>query len=444
MSLRIKFAVAMVALAAAATIAVGWVSYVSTGGQLRHEVDSSLTSAAQRAFARPNGPIDAGVGPGRDADGDGDYIREFTQILVQELDQQGEVVTAPRGGALPVTGEDLETATGDHTAVRHDVRIDGESYRVLTVATTTGAVQFARSLDETERLLANIRNRTLVIVLASSLAAGLLGVFIAQQVTRRLLRLAEAATSVAESGDLEHEVPVDGNDETSRLGHAFNGMLASLARSKKAQQQLVQDAGHELRTPLTSLRTNVRVMQRYAELSPASQQRLLADVDSETRELTELVNELVELATDRRDTEAVATVALAEVAERVAERFRRRSGRSITVLADTTEVNARPQQLERAVSNLVENAVKFTSTDVEVSVAHGVVAVSDRGPGLADADPTKIFDRFYRSDSARALPGSGLGLSIVRDMAETHGGTVFARNRDGGGAVIGFQLPVAG
>jgi two-component system sensor histidine kinase MprB len=444
MSLRIKFAVAMVALAAAATIAVGWVSYVSTGRQLRHEVDSSLTSAVQRTGDRPL-PVPSGRDPDGDGDLDGDYAREFTQILVQRIDSDGNITSVPRGGALPIGEEDLEVAAGEHTSSRHDVQVDGVTYRMLTVATTSGgAVQFARSLAETERLLDNIRNRTVVIVIASSLAAALLGVFIAQQVTRRLLRLADVATSVAESGDLEHEVPVDGNDETSRLGHAFNGMLASLARSKKAQQQLVQDAGHELRTPLTSLRTNVRVMQRYDELSPTSRQRLLADVESETRELTELVNELVELATDRRDTEAPATVSLAEVAERVAERFRRRSGRTITVQADHSTVLARPQQLERAVSNLVENAVKFTGDGVEVGIAAGVVAVSDRGPGLGDADPTKIFDRFYRSDSARALPGSGLGLSIVRDMAETHGGAVFARNREGGGATIGFQLPVSG
>jgi two-component system sensor histidine kinase MprB len=328
--------------------------------------------------------------------------------------------------------------------MRHDVSIDGEPYRMLTVAITDGgAVQFARSLQETEDVLGRIRNQTLLIVVGLSVLAALVGIVIAQQVTRRLVRLTDAASAVASSGDLELQVPVEGRDETGRLGTAFNGMLASLARSKKAQQQLVQDAGHELRTPLTSLRTNVRVMQRFEELSPASRAQLLADLDSETKELTAMVNELVELATDRRDEEQPAPLELGAVVDIVVDRARRRSGREIFVVGDRSPVVVRPQAVERAVSNLVENALKFSDGTVEVTVHLGSVQVSDRGPGIAEADLERLFDRFYRSDAARALPGSGLGLAIVRDMADAHGGTVMARNRDGGGATIGFQLPLA-
>jgi two-component system, OmpR family, sensor histidine kinase MprB len=298
-------------------------------------------------------------------------------------------------------------------------------------------------LRETDVVLDTIRNQTLVIVVGLSAIAALVGIVIAQQVTRRLVRLTEAATSVATSGDLEVQVPVEGRDETGRLGAAFNGMLASLARSKKSQHQLVQDAGHELRTPLTSLRTNVSVMQRFDELSPTSRQRLLADVESETRELTAMVNELVELATDRRDEEQPSTVELGNVVASIVDRARRRSGREIVVTSDRSPVVVRPQAIERAVSNLIENALKFSDGPVDVVVHHGSVRVSDRGPGIAESDLGRLFDRFYRSDAARALPGSGLGLAIVRDMAEAHGGTVTAENRAGGGATIGFQLPIA-
>jgi two-component system sensor histidine kinase MprB len=249
------------------------------------------------------------------------------------------------------------------------------------------------------------------------------------------------ASRVADSGDVDVEVPVEGRDETGRLAHAFNEMLASLARSKRSQQQLVQDAGHELRTPLTSLRTNVSVMQRYDELSPASRERLLADVESETRELTVMVNELVELATDRRDTEAATPVVAREVAEAVAERARRRSGREVVVTADDSSVVARPQAFERALANLVENALKFSDGAVEIAIEGRRVEVRDRGPGISEADLVRVFDRFYRADAARSQPGSGLGLAIVRDMAESHGGRVFAGNREGGGAVVGFELP---
>lgn len=445
MSLRLKFAVAMVALAAAATIAGGAVSYVATEHELRQQIDASLVDAAQRVA---NGfPIDQRPGPdlgGGDGDED-DRFRGFTQILVQVIDADGNVTDAPYSGELPVTDDDLAVAAGDvrRGNLRHDVEIDGELYRVLTVEVREGgAVQFARSLRETEHVLESIRNKTLLIVVGVSALAALVGILIAQQVTRRLVRLTDVATKVAASGDLEHDVPVEGNDETGRLGTAFNGMLASLARSKKAQQQLVQDAGHELRTPLTSLRTNVRVMQRYDELSPESRQRLLADVESETKELTSLVNELVELATDRRDEELPATVVLADSVDRVVDRARRRSGREIVVVADRSQVVVRPNGLERAITNLVHNALKFSDGPVDVTVRAGAVEVSDRGPGVADDDLPRLFDRFYRSDAARALPGSGLGLAIVRDLVESHGGTVSAANRAGGGATIGFRLPL--
>ena len=450
MSLRIKLAVAMVALAAAATVAVGWISYVSTERRLRDEVDASLVTAAQRVLVLA-GTLSPPPAPARDRNGDGQpdaQLRNFTQVLVQLLDGNGQILRS-QNGVLPVERRDIDVAAGSsrRQAVRHDVTIDGGTHRMLTVAMQGGgAVQVARSLAETERVLDDIRNATLLIVVVAGVVAGLAGVFIAQQVTRRLVRLTDAATTVARSGDLDLDldldVPVDGSDETGRLGRAFNEMLSSLAHSKRSQQQLVQDAGHELRTPLTSLRTNVSVMQRYDELSPESRQRLLADVESETRELSALVNELVELANHRRDTEDPSPVALGELAERVADRFRRRSGRSILVQADDSVVVARPAALERAVSNLVENAMKFSDGEVQLGVVHGRVAVSDRGPGLADADLSKVFDRFFRSDAARALPGSGLGLSIVRQMADQHAGSVFALNRKGGGSTIGFQLPL--
>jgi two-component system, OmpR family, sensor histidine kinase MprB len=444
MSLRVKLAVAMVALAAGATITVGIISYVSTEHELRSQVDASLREAVLRYQGRGDGAGGPLGGPARPG-GEGDEPRNFTQILVQLLDAAGAIVTSPRSGALPVSADDIEIAAdrGPARGAFADVRLDDEEYRILTVSTPTGAVQVARSLQETDRVLDRIRNRTLLIVVGMSVLALAIALVIAQQVTRRLVRLTETATRVAASGDLDVEVPVEGGDETSRLGRAFNDMLASLARSKRSQHQLVQDAGHELRTPLTSLRTNISVVRRFGELSPASQQRLLDDLDSETRELTDLVNELVQLATDRRDEESPTAVTMREVAEQVVHRAVRRSGRAISLDVDDTVVVVRPLALERAMTNVVGNAVKFTDQPVEVVVRDGRFEVLDRGPGISADDVGKVFDRFYRSVQARALPGSGLGLSIVREVAESHGGTVFAERREGGGCRIGFTLPPA-
>jgi two-component system sensor histidine kinase MprB len=297
---------------------------------------------------------------------------------------------------------------------------------------------------ETQHVLHRILRSTLFAVLIVALAAMLLGWLIALQVTRRLERLTDVAGQVASTGRLDIDVPVDGNDETGMLGRAFSGMLDALQRSRHEQHQLVQDAGHELRTPLTSLRTNVSVLRRrFDNLTPEARDQLLNDLDSETRELTDLVNELVELATDRRDDEAVQPVRLGDVAERAAQRARRRFAREVGVTSDESLLDGRPNALERATQNLVDNACKFAPDGaIEVTVVDGRVTVRDHGPGLRDDDIPNLFDRFFRSVDMRSKPGSGLGLSIVKSIVEQHGGEVFAENAPDGGAALGFILPL--
>jgi two-component system sensor histidine kinase MprB len=274
--------------------------------------------------------------------------------------------------------------------------------------------------------------------------AAAIGWVLARQITRRLTQLTTAAEHVAGTGELDVEIRTDGRDEAARLGGAFSNMLVALARSRDAQQRLVQDAGHELRTPLTSLRTNVAVLRRHHDLPAETTQHVLDQIDAEAHQLTDLVNEIVEVATDRRDDEPVAEVALRDIAQRVVERARGRSERQIHVTADDSVVRARPAAIERAITNLVDNALKFDPDPthvIEVHVRSGRVEVRDRGPGIDAADRAHVFDRFYRSDAARQQPGSGLGLSIVREVAVREGGSVFAEGRAGGGACIGFDLP---
>ncbi len=273
------------------------------------------------------------------------------------------------------------------------------------------------------------------------LAAAAVGWLLARQITRRLVRLTTVAEQVADSGRTDTVVDVGGRDEVGRLSTSFTTMLERLATARAAQERLVQDAAHELRTPLTSLRTNAAVLRRYERLSPDARARLVDDVEGETRELSRLVDELVDLALSRHADEAQEPVALADVARRATDRVQRRTGREITVDADGTRVLGRPRALERAVGNLLENAVKFDGGGpVEVRVRDGVVTVSDRGPGIDAADLPHVFDRFRRADTARGLPGSGLGLAIVADVAASHDGTVSAGPRDGGGAAVGFTV----
>jgi two-component system sensor histidine kinase MprB len=448
LSLRLKIVLALTALAMAATAAIGIASYTSSKRELDESVQQSLQLAASELQQRPE------IG---DPDKDGDNHagsprpRNFQQVLVQTLDAKGNVVLKPDTGALPVSAVDRTiAASADPTAQAYqDVTIDGERFRMLTVSVSRrggngAAVQLARSLVETQHVLHRILRSTLFAVLIVALAAMLLGWLIALQVTRRLERLTDVAGQVASTGRLDIDVPVDGNDETGMLGRAFSGMLDALQRSRHEQHQLVQDAGHELRTPLTSLRTNVSVLRRrFDNLTPEARDQLLNDLDSETRELTDLVNELVELATDRRDDEAVQPVRLGDVAERAAQRARRRFAREVGVTSDESLLDGRPNALERATQNLVDNACKFAPDGaIEVTVVDGRVTVRDHGPGLRDDDIPNLFDRFFRSVDMRSKPGSGLGLSIVKSIVEQHGGEVFAENAPDGGAALGFILPL--
>lgn len=452
MSLRAKLVLTLTLLTAAATITVGALGYVATSRRLHHEVDRSLDQAAEVVRARP------GLGttnpwrprrPGPEADML--PIAALEQIVVQVIGRDGEVVTASSETELPVGPTDVAIASGGPGSVqpyRTVTTTEGASYRVLTVplGPDGAAIQLGRNLDETDRLLDSLRNVVALAVVIVTAVAALVGWIVARQITRRLVRLTSVAETVADTGRLDIEVPVEGRDETGRLGTAFDKMLSALSRSRDAQRRLVQDAGHELRTPLTSLRTNVSVLRRHDDLPDETRQQVLSDLEAESRQLSTLVNEIVELATDNRKDEPVTTVALGALVEDVAERARRRSSRIIQVEADTSEVQGRRLALERAVTNLLDNAVKFDErgSPVLVTVAGGRVEVCDRGEGIDPGEVELVFDRFHRSVTARSRPGSGLGLAIVRDIAESHGGTVFAAPRDGGGACVGFTLPVTG
>lgn len=443
MTLRQKFVVAFAAVAVLVAALVGTFSYIVTAHNLRTEVDFSLVAAATNLSAGPFPPNTDGSGAAGDGSGSG--IIQTARII--EADGSVRQILGSDVG-IPVSDAAAALATPAAPAgsrIYETVTENGTSYRVLTepLLTGQGAIQVARDLSETSRILSNLAVTTVLVGLAVLLLAAATGWLIARQITRRLTGLTEVAERVSSTGHLDVEIDGHGKDEVGRLSASMQTMLAELARSRDDQQRLLQNAGHELRTPLTSLRTNVSVLRRFDELSSPSRRRLLDDVEGETRELTHLVNELVELATDRRDIEQVVPVDLALLAERTAERYRRRSGRVITVTAEPSVVQARPHDIERALSNLLDNAVKFDPnghTPIEVRVHDGSVEVLDRGPGLESEDASRVFDRFYRSATARSMPGSGLGLSIVRDVAAEHGGTVTAAARPGGGAVIGFTV----
>jgi two-component system sensor histidine kinase MprB len=441
MTLRTKFAVALAAVAAIVAVLVGAATYSTTYYALRNEITVSLTSSVSAIVA---GGSLSGTAPPPTEHSDPRTIVEIAQSISPD-----GVVTHLSGAQipLPVSGQALALAQGSVPGQRtmDRVDVDGTTYQVLTqsLGGTRGAVQVGRDLDEGTRILGHLAVWTALIGLAVVAVAGFAGWLVAGRITRRLTRLATMAETVSHGGDLDVEFAIPGRDEVGRLSSSLQVMVDRLSASQQAQQRLVQNAGHELRTPLTSLRTNVSVLERFADLSPTSRDRLIKDMVGETRELTELVNELIELAMDRRTEEALTEVDLADLARQVAVRFENRRGRRVDVHGDPEVlVLGRPRALERAIANLLDNALKFDTSGgaIDMEVSADGVDVGDHGPGIDPTEADAIFDRFYRSPAARSQPGSGLGLAIVAEVASAHGGTGRAAVRPEGGARIGFSL----
>jgi two-component system sensor histidine kinase MprB len=448
MNLRLRLTLVVAVTFALVVIGCTYAAHVSTSRQLREETDDFLLQRAERFTRTP--PAGFLPGPQRRA-GRGPFGREFPALadpdaLTQILTSNGAVASYITGQpVLPVDATDRAIARDGGDARFRHVELDGDSYRVLTEALPRGgAAQIARSVEESEELLASLDTRLRLIALAGTLVAATLAWFIARRMVRPIEELTERTALVATTKEFDHPITVSRHDEIGRLATSFNRMLDELRISREQQRRLVMDASHELRTPLTALRTNVDLLRRARSLDPAQRDELLGATDVELRELTDLVSELVQLATDTRSEEAVQPVDLGELVDRVATRQQRRSGRTVTVAKDEPAVvDGRVTLLERAVSNLVDNALKFSPPEstVELVARGGTVEVLDRGTGIPTEDLPHVFDRFYRATSARQVQGSGLGLAIVEQIAELHSGTVTLAARPGGGVVARFALP---
>jgi two-component system, OmpR family, sensor histidine kinase MprB len=439
MSLRTRIAAAA-GLAVALVVVIASVAiYLAVRAELRSEVDASLRERVAAVQSEPEPPGGPGprllLPPKKEPFGGPGAV---AQLILPS----GHTVPGPgtEKTALPVDERARAIARGGAGEELTDRTVSGTHLRVLTQALPGGgAIQAARPLDEVDRQL----DRVLLVLILIGAAGVALGAALAAVVARTALapigRFTRRTEELAGDPDPSHRIDAEGSDELGRLARSFNSTLDSLERSVEAQRQLVADASHELRTPIASLRANIQTLD-HAERLPADERELLrADVVAELDELTALVADIVELARGTKPVEPVDDVRLDEIVEGVVTRARARAnGVGIEVSTEPTLVRGEPERIQRAVSNLVDNALKWSpgGTRVEVDVAAGGVRVRDHGPGFHDADLPYVFDRFYRARSARALPGSGLGLAIVRQAAEAHGGEVEAANAPGGGALV--------
>jgi two-component system sensor histidine kinase MprB len=445
MSLRLRLTLVVAVTFALVVVGCTYAAHVSASSRLRAETDQFLLQRSARFAHTPPGKFPENGGDG-DEGGPGGPPLADPDAVTQILDAQGRVHSSIKGQpSLPIDSHDRQLAQhGGHQHFR-DVTVKDVPYRVLTVALPGGgAAQIARNIKGDKDVLATLDARLLLIALGGTILAASLAWAIARRTVRPIEELTQTATYVAETQDLANPIEIDRRDELGRLASSFNTMLEALHTSREQQKRLVLDASHELRTPLTALRTNVDLLRRARALDDNQRAELLTETDLELRELTDLVGELVDLATDTRSEEPVQQIELAELVDRVVIRQRRRTGREISLdLNQPATVNGRVALLERAVSNLVENALKFSPRDtpIEVVVDGSRVEILDRGTGISADDLPRVFDRFYRATTARTLPGSGLGLAIVEQIAHLHAGAITLTPRLGGGTVARLELP---
>ena len=447
MSLRTRLTVGVAILVSVVVILTGVFMFRTAKSELRGEIDAFLEERVATVFSVI---IDKKVDVrGLRAFGVDEQILRPDSVT-QFLDGSGNIIFS-RPVQIPVNSKDLELAARSGqmpTQQRfYDTYIDGTHYRVLSKEVRPeGLVQIGRDLSELDAALRGIKNRTLFFGGSGILLSSVIAWAFASRITRPVVRLTKAAEKVAKTQDLVAFIDVgEGDSEINRLAESFNIMLEALATSREQQRRLVEDASHELRTPLTSLRTNIEVLLRSPTMEPTQQAEILADAKIEIEELGVLVGELVELATaTSRHEEPFASGDLGDVIEEVVHRFHRRTDRDISIAIEGDNIREiRIAGIDRAVGNLIENAIKFSpeGQGIEVRVEDGRVAVRDYGPGVSKDDKPRVFDRFFRATNTRSMSGSGLGLSIVAEIIRGHGGEVFVEDPpDGPGTVVGFRL----
>jgi two-component system sensor histidine kinase MprB len=432
---------------AVAVVAASAVVYAVVRSEQRGQVDDALRERAAFLTRAPlvvatdpeTGELVLrlpGRGPGLEPGG----------VFVQAVREDGVVAKPdPEQLEFPVSDQTLEAAAREREQFFSDADVDGTHVRMLTVPLEQGfALQLVRPLDEVDELLDRIGLVMIFVALAGIGVAAVLGALVARSALKPVRRLTTEAEVVTETQDLGRRIDVQGKDELARLGTSFNTMLAALEDSQRAQRQLVADASHELRTPLTSLRTNIEVLARRRDLPDEKREALLRDLVGQLEEMSLLVTNLVEIASERPPDLEPTETQLDVLAQEAVERAQRLAPQVIfrTDLHESV-VSGVPSRLERAIANLLDNAVKWSppGEPVDVGVHDGEVTVRDRGPGIDDADVPYVFDRFYRAPAARSMPGFGLGLALVRQVADEHGGTVAVERPEDGGTLVRLRLP---
>lgn len=432
---------------ALAVMFIGMATYLTARSSMYTQLDQELVEVAVYA----SGPLST------DVEGLGGLNAAALQaanvtLLLVKADGTVRRVQGMRASINPGPQEIAIARTQHGSSTRSVLGNDNTLYRVVAVPITSEsgryAMVLARPLGPTTSTLRNIGDIVMVMGIVFVALAATMGYYSGRRLMRPLRELSTAVTRVAETDELN---PIGSytDDELGELSRSFDTMMHSLASSRDRQRRLIADAGHELRTPLTSMRTNVELLvadEKAGMLPPGARAEILTDVAAQLGEFTSLVGDLVQLSRDDVVTPSPEPLDFAEVVSSAIERAKRRGPNlGFDVELEPLFIIGEPDTLERAVTNLLDNAVKFSPEGgtVHVRLSGEELTIWDEGPGVAEEDLDKIFDRFFRSNKARNTPGTGLGLSIVAHTINAHGGKVSVANQPGAGAKFTVTLPAA-
>jgi two-component system, OmpR family, sensor histidine kinase MprB len=407
---------------------VSSVLYLFYAASLHSRVDAALVGAAQQASSIAQRIKQSQAGDSRPAP---DINEPVTVGSVEVQLFPGPVAAGQPTPFGPLDSRDVAVAEQAQPPYFANGRDRGQQFRVYTTAwfgNTGGLVRTSRAANADDGAL---RDAALLLAGLTVSAAGVTygaARLTAGRILRPIAELTAAAEHVTQTRDLTARVGSAGtSDEVGRLGSSFDTMLAALHESVTAQRQLVADASHELRTPLTSLTTNLDLLEDGAGLADPQAPALVRAAREQAGELNQLITDLLDLARYHESTPHRETVRLDLLTDQTVGRVRLRVPHpAIDTRLRPCLVHVDPAAVDHAVSNLVDNALKWTPPDaaVRVVVENGQVSVTDHGPGIADEDLPRIFERFYRAPAARGMPGAGLGLAIVGGVAHANNGTV--------------------
>ncbi|MER6046812.1 HAMP domain-containing sensor histidine kinase [Streptomyces sp. NPDC001793] len=450
--LRTRLALAASAAVALVAVGVCAAAFLVISVQMTHQLDLNVAQTATQLLQRMRtwGPTP------------GDASCQYPAAACVQIVPADPAKDARGRYVLPVSPATREVATGHRLPYYSEITVAGHPVRMFTthIPRRDEAIQVALRSDTVERGVRQAAWALAVVGGAGVLLAAGLGYWVSRTGLAPVARLTATAERIATTRDPRHRIdlpagPPGHEDEVTRLATSFNTMLGELEQSVTAQRRLVADASHELRTPLTALRTNAELLARADRLTDSQRDRASAALARQLREVTTLVNDLIELARDEEPRPLLEQVRPAALLEHVVTAAREHwpdvafTLRIAPEAADTALPGV-PARLTRLLSNLLDNAAKFSPPGGPVetelaSVADEVhLTVRDHGPGIDADDLPYVFDRFYRARAARALPGSGLGLAMARQIARAHGAELSAEQAPGGGALFRLRLRGAG